>query len=174
MSIEIRQAQNSDAAQVAAILREAALWLDSIQQSLWQCNELAEEIVFEDVHAGRYYMAWMDGEAVGVMLLQFEDQMFWPDIPPGDSAFLHRFAVKRKVAGMGISTQMLNWAKEWTRQQGLKFLRLDCVTRPKLCALYERNGFIKHSNRQAGPYYVARYEYNTQNAVSSEQVVVMR
>ena len=61
---------------------------------------------------------------------------------------------------------MLDWAKTHTLERGLRYLRLDCVPRPKLCALYERNGFKKYSEIQAGPYYVVRYEFDTQ-ALSS-------
>ena len=39
-------------------------------------------------------------------------------------------------------------------------LRLDCdADRVSLRAVYERFGFVYHSDRQVGPYYVARYEY---------------
>jgi GNAT superfamily N-acetyltransferase len=161
VAVEVGQAQEGDAGLVSAVLTEAAEWLDSIGQSLWQCNDLAADRIAEDVGSGLYYIAWMGGEAVGVLRFQTEDKQFWPDAEPGSSAFIHRLAVRRKVAGRGVAAFMLNWAKDRTRSMGRGFLRLDCDLRPKLCALYERNGFTKHSERLVGPYLVARYEYCT-------------
>jgi hypothetical protein len=41
----------------------------------------------------------------------------------------------------------------------MKFLRLDTeASRAKLCALYESEGFTRHSERQVGRHYVVRYE----------------
>jgi GNAT superfamily N-acetyltransferase len=161
MAIEIRQAEIEDAEHVSSVLTEAAKWLDSIGQSLWQCDELAAARIADDVRAGLYFITWMDGDAVGTLRFQLEDSLFWPDVPPNSSAFAHRVAVKRRVAGKDVAAHMLNWAKDRPQTIGRKFLRLDCALRPKLCAFYERNGFTKHSERQVGPYLVARYECDT-------------
>ncbi len=163
MQIEMLQADVKDAAVVSDILTEAAGYLDSIGQTLWQSDELSVESIAGDVDSGLYSLAWSGGEAVGTLKFELEDKLFWPDIPLGSSAYVHRVAVRRRVAGMGVSTHMLDWAKTRTKQIGRSFLRLDCEPRPKLCAIYERNGFVKHSERQVGPYYVCRYEFDTEN-----------
>jgi GNAT superfamily N-acetyltransferase len=164
--IQMLQAGDKDARSVLDVLSEAARYLDSIGQALWRCDELSLESVAKDIDSGLYYLAWMDGESVGTLKFQLEDPVFWPDIPPGSSAYVHRIAVRRRVAGMGISSQMLTWAKQRTKEAGRTALRLDCELRPKLCAIYERNGFVKHSERQVGPYYVARYEYKVEHGES--------
>jgi len=161
--IQIRQAEPRDAAHVSSILCEAAEWLESIGQPLWQPEELTPESIANDVGAGLHFVEWNSNDPVGVVRFQLRDDMFWPDVPEGESAFIHRLAVRRSVAGIGLSKQMLDWAKARTRSFGLRFLRLDCVPRPKLCAVYERNGFTKHSEYQAGPYYVVRYECDTRS-----------
>lgn len=55
---------------------------------------------------------------------------------------------------------MMRWAVKQTRKLGQRYLRLDCAAdRSRLHPVYERFGFRHHSDRQAGRYYVARYEY---------------
>lgn len=164
------RAENNEAGTVSDILCEAARFLDSIGQTLWRCDELSTDSVVKDIDSGLFFLAWMDGEYVGTLKFQLEDPLFWPDIPWGSSAFIHRVAVRRKVAGMGVASQMLDWAKLRTKAIGRSLLRLDCELRPKLCAVYERNGFIKHSECQVGPYYVARYEFHVKY---SEQAPAM-
>jgi hypothetical protein len=48
------------------------------------------------------------------------------------------------------------------------FLRLDCeASRARLRAVYERIGIRFHSNKQVGPYFVARYEYDVTEILPS-------
>jgi len=85
--------------------------------------------------------------------------MFWSDMAEGDAAYVHRLAVRRAFSGQGVSTALLAWSVERTRMLGRRFLRLDTeASRAKLRALYENFGFRHHSDRQVGPYLVARYE----------------
>jgi GNAT superfamily N-acetyltransferase len=91
---------------------------------------------------------------------QTEDPEFWPDHPEPFAAYVHRLSIRREFAGRNISHAMLSWEVEHARTRGKGYLRLDCEAgRPRLRALYENFGFIHHSDKQVGPYFVARYEY---------------
>jgi len=158
--LHIRQAGPPDTAKVAEILSEAARWLEQRGMLMWRDDELVESRLADDVAAGLLFIAECDREAAGVVKFQLEDREFWPDVPQGESAFVHRLAVKRSFAGGEVSSSLLNWALERARALGKKYLRLDCeASRPKLRALYERFGFAHHSDRQVGPYFVSRYQY---------------
>ena len=81
-------------------------------------------------------------------------------MPLDESAFVHRFAVRRQHAGGKVSTVLLQWALSRTAALGRQYLRLDCeAARPKLRRVYERFGFQYHSDRQVGPHLLARWEY---------------
>jgi GNAT superfamily N-acetyltransferase len=159
MTISIRPANLSDAATVSAVLVEAAKWLEEAGMRLWRAEELREADIAANVAAGLFFIAECDCVAAGVVRFQLEDPLFWPDMPLGESTYIHRLAVRREFAGRGISTAILKWAAERTCTLGRSWLRLDCdAARPKLRAVYERFGFRHHSDRQVGPYFVARYE----------------
>jgi predicted N-acetyltransferase YhbS len=160
MEISIRQAALEDAAKVSAILQEAARWLEDRGAPLWQLDELSATSITSDLAGGLFFIAEDNGEPAGTIRFQLEDPQFWPDIPPGMSAFVHRLAVRRRHAGGIVASELLKWAAARTRMLGRQFLRLDCdAARPWLRAVYERFGFRHHSDRQVGPYYVSRYEY---------------
>jgi GNAT superfamily N-acetyltransferase len=160
MTLEIRQAQPADASIIEAMLLEAAEWVDALGEVMWETGELAGDRIAEEVTAGQFFIAVAGGDPAGAIRFQLEDALFWPDLPPGDSAFVHRLVVRRRFKGQGISTALLGWAVNHARGLGRSHLRLDCdKSRPKLQALYEGFGFRFHSFRQVGPYYVARYEY---------------
>jgi GNAT superfamily N-acetyltransferase len=160
---KVRCAVAGDAAVVGEILEEASRFADARVPGIvmWEQNELAPAHITAEIRDGQFFLAERDGEAAGVIRFQLDDRLFWPDLSnPGESAFIHRLAVRRRFAGRGVSTALLQWAVDRARTLGKGSLRLDCDDdRERLKALYERFGFRLHSHRQVGPYYVARYEY---------------
>ena len=144
---------------MSAILAEAADWLIARGMSMWQEGELAADSISADLADGLYYLAECDGVPAGTLRFQMSDPRFWPDVPQDEATYIHRLAVRRAFAGGRVSHLMLNWAAEQTAALGRSFVRLDCdADRTRLRAVYERFGFRYHSDRQVGPYLVARYE----------------
>ena len=128
---------------------------------LWKERELEPPNIAADVGEGLFFIAERLGNAAGVVRFQLEDPVFWPDVPQGEAVHIHRLAVRRRYAGTGLSTAILRWAVQRTQSLGRPYLRLDCVAaRPRLRALYESFGFRHHDDRQVGPYFVSRYEYD--------------
>lgn len=140
-------------------LLEAALWLEREGKPMWKVDELDPVRTAADVGAGLFILAEQSGDPAGVMKFQLEDPVFWPDVRPGDAAYVHRLAVRRRYAGTGVSKRLLGWAAERARALGRRYLRLDCeASRPRLRSFYESFGFRYHSDRHVGPYHVSRYE----------------
>jgi len=165
MRIFIEQAMAKDAGTVSNVLLEAAAWLRQRDQSMWRDNELVPEAIAADMAGGLFFVGKHDNETAGVIKFQLEDKKFWPDAPPGESAFIHRLAVRRRFAGGEVSNQLLRWAVERARNLKLKYVRLDCeASRPKLRAIYERFGFRHHSDMAVPPYFVSRYEFEIPSA----------
>jgi GNAT superfamily N-acetyltransferase len=158
-SPSITQALSADAGTVASILGEAAEWLAARGARMWWPEEVSETRIAPDVDAGLYYLARVDGEARGTVKFQMSDWSFWFDVDNGDSAFVHRLAVRRASAGTGLSTAILDWAAVRAESLGRRYLRLDCdPRRTKLCSFYEAHGFRRHSVIEAAGFVVARYE----------------
>jgi len=160
VEVRIRPASPADGGDIEAMLREAARWVDALGVVMWEEGELDRARIDVEVHAGQFVVAEVGGEMAGAVRFQLEDPLFWPDLPPGRSAFVHRLVVRRAFKGCGVSQALLAWAVDRARDEGRDALRLDCdADRLKLRALYEACGFRLHSHRQVGPYYVSRYEY---------------
>src|SRR6185369_8334876 len=104
MAIAIRQARPEDARLVEEILLEASRWVDALGVVRWEEGERLPEHIANEVAAGQFVIA---GVAAGVIRFQLEDHLFWPDLPEGESAFVHRLAVRRSYKGQGVSTALL-------------------------------------------------------------------
>jgi GNAT superfamily N-acetyltransferase len=168
MQLSIRQATPQDIDAVAEILGEAARWLDECGMPMWRQDELLPNYIAAEVRSGQFFLAECDGVPAGAIRFQLEDRLFWPDLPQDDSAFVHRLAVRRRFAGGEVSSALFLWAIARTHTLGRRFLRLDCeASRARLRAVYERIGFRFHSNKQVGPYFVARYEYDVTEILPS-------
>lgn len=149
----------ADAGLASSIMLEAAGWLKGQGQTLWFPEELTPEKLMVHIQTGELYLVMMGNSPVGTVIFQLHDKTFWPDMPEGDAAYIHKVILRRSVAGQGLGAQIIAWAKEKARSMGMAYLRLDTeAARTKLCALYESAGFTRHSFRQVGRHYVIRYE----------------
>ncbi|GMW02060.1 MAG: hypothetical protein AMXMBFR84_31960 [Candidatus Hydrogenedentota bacterium] len=168
MDLVIRQATIEDAATVLGILNEASRWLEDSGMAMWHTYELDDDHLRSGVASGQFVLASVEGNPAATLRFQLEDLLFWPDQPQDESTYIHRFAVRRQYAGKGVSAEMLQWVVDRTRELGRHYVRLDCqANRPKLRAVYERFGFRHHSDRQVGPHFVARYEYDVLDSFPS-------
>lgn len=159
MNIAIRQAGIRDAGQVSSVLNEAADWLRERGIPMWRADELAPDRIASGVARGDFFVAESGNEVAGTVKFQLQDELFWPDTPADEAAFIHRLAVRRSYAGGHVSGALLRWAADRARSCQRRYLRLDCeASRLRLREVYERFGFRHHSDRQVGPYFVARYE----------------
>ena len=155
----------ADAAEISEILLGAARWLEARGEPMWKGDELLPQNTLADIEAGMFFIAQRGNSLAGVLKFQLEDPLFWPDLPQGEAAFVHRLAVRREFAGIGVSTELLKWAADRAQSIGRGYLRLDCeASRPRLRAFYERCGFRHHSDRHVGPYFVSRYELSLSGA----------
>jgi GNAT superfamily N-acetyltransferase len=163
--MHVRQATLAEVDEVVSILVEAADWLAERGTPMWRDDELRPEAIAADVRGGLFCVAEIDGQLAGTIKFQLSDPEFWPDVPDGESAYVHRLAVRRRFAGGTVSSALLSWAADRAASLGRRYLRLDCeAARDRLRRVYERAGFSHHSNRQVGPYFVARYERDVREA----------
>ena len=159
MTIGVRVAAPAEATLVTAILSEAAAWLDARGIGLWTPEQVSVAAVAPEVERGLFFLAWLDGAAVGTMRLTTSDPAFWPEAVPGEALYLHRLAVRRSAAGGAVSSALLGWAARHGAALGARYLRLDAeASRTTLRGVYERFGFAYQDERVVGRATVARYQ----------------
>jgi len=156
--MNIEQAQTSDVPGIVSVLLEAEQWLARNGKSLWSATEIGPERVLRDVGAGLFHVARDGLHLAGVVKFELEDAYFWPEVPAGSSAFVHKLAVRREWAKMGVSTELLSHTRILAERVGRTHLRLDCMAdREGLRNLYESFGFTLHSIIRKGSTAYARY-----------------
>jgi hypothetical protein len=97
--LRIVSAQEKDLDTVLGILNEAAEWLASRGISgWWRPGSFSREAFLGQMARGEVYLAKLGGEAVGTIILQWKDRIFWKEVSP-DAGYVHKFAIRRAYAG---------------------------------------------------------------------------
>jgi len=131
MKVTIRATAPDELDEVLSVLDEAGAWLHAIGITQ-QCplsfsgREGTPETFTDQLNAGIVYLACIDDAAVGTFRLTEHDARVWPEAKTGEALYLHSLAVRRSVAGSGVATEMLTWARARAASLGMQELRLDC------------------------------------------------
>ena len=159
--IEIRKASEADIPVIEDILLDVVNWLDSTGNSLWTKEQVSWKRLSKDFSPEDFCIAYLDGEPAGCMALVDYDPLFWPEIPKGESLFIHKLAVKRRAAGKGVANALIGFAKDECIKRNMDYIRLDCHQfRYKVRKIYENEGFVCVDERCLwGKYHTAFYEW---------------
>ena len=142
MSGTIVEISSDRAAEVATILLAASAWSKLNSSFVWHAQDISVELLTAHSEKGELF-GWIENcEILGCMLLVHEDKVHWPDDRPGEALYLHKLAVKRSHAGIGIGEALVAFACRAAKSRGINLLRLDTVPETRLPAYYERQGFV--------------------------------
>ena len=128
------------------MLRDAAAWLKSIHIDYWQVwldpPENYVDWIRQGFDNGEFYFAQKDDvEVVGMLRLQYADEMFWGK-RDDKAGYIHSFTTNRKYKNQGAGSDILRLIEAKLADESIEFLRLDCAPHvEKLCAYYENYGF---------------------------------
>ena len=151
--------KNTQVETAIEIMQEAAKWLIQIDKPLWRLDDLTADKLLKEISREDFYVGWENDQSIAAMILQWQDPLFWKDVKPFESGFIHKLSVRRAFAGKGFSKEMIIFAESECIKRNIHFLRLDCAgDRPKLCGFYESLGFKQVQRKMVGKFDVAFYE----------------
>lgn len=141
--ITVKRAIESELEDIVAVLDSAAHWLASKGiTDPWHPGEWPRKRIMESIERGEVYLSKLGQRNVATITLQWSDEFFWPNYP-ADAGYIHRLAVATGFHRKKIGSQLLQWAELSARDNGKKFLRLNCMAANlALRNYYERAGFI--------------------------------
>jgi predicted N-acetyltransferase YhbS len=129
-------------AEAAEILAAASAWSATQTGFTWRADDIGSEALAAYCDKDQLFGLIDEGEIVGCMLLTDEDAVHWPDDRRGDALYLHKLAVRRSRAGMGVGEALVEFASREARMRGVPRLRLDTVPGTRLPEYYMRQGFV--------------------------------
>lgn len=165
MQLNIRKAKYEDVDALTAIYTQATNYKVSLGDMSWGKEAYTNEEIKGMIASGCMHAAFIDGELVGALLLQWDDDIVW-DSPKPNAGYIHQLAIKDGFHGQDLGVQLIDWATEETRRNGRQFIRLDCIDKnEKLCVYYEKQGFTQVGIKSipSNNYTAALYERHIPN-----------
>ena len=136
-----------------SVMREVAAWGREQGYRVWPNEWLTqEELITPDAQPENFCIGTIDGEIACAFILQWADSDYWPDAPKYEAAYLHKFCVRRKFAGMGMTKLVTEAICAECRKRGIRYIRLDTgldekvVRKIYLSAGYKIVDIIDYSN----------------------------
>ena len=87
-----------------SVMREVAAWGRQRGYRVWPDEWLTEEeLITPDAQPENFCIGMIGGEIACAFILQWADTDYWPNAPKQEAAYLHKFCVRRKFAGMGMT-----------------------------------------------------------------------
>lgn len=121
--LEIRFGEVENA---VSVMREVADWGRGQGYCVWPDEWLTEEeLITPDAQSENFCIGTIDGEIACTFILQWADGSYWPNAPKYEAAYLHKFCVRRKFAGMGMTRLVTEAIRAESRKRSIRQIRLD-------------------------------------------------
>lgn len=154
--MNIRQANNQDDwVRASELLIRVVEYLGKLGKPLWTKDQVSVAGLQRSYQLEELYFLF-ESQCVGVVFLQEQDPLFWPEITEQDSLYVHKLAIAPSFFGIG-SLAMKAVIQEAERR-GCRWVRLDCDDRPELHRFYLGNGFELVDFKNVDAFEVARYQ----------------
>jgi len=126
-----------------SLLQERAKWLDDRKMGMWKLSELSKEAIAARYDSPVPFLALDDEERVGGFLLMDKDNRYWGRKEKVSAFYVHKLFVRAGFGGWGYSDSMIEWIKQYGKQNGKAYIRLDYQRkREYLRKLYFSHGFV--------------------------------
>jgi GNAT superfamily N-acetyltransferase len=129
----------------------------------WKPENMNREFLLKHTEPNEYFVITIDDKPAASMVLQeTERNQSWKPIDgetPQKALYIHWVCVNRDFAGKGLSKKLIDFAKNEAQKRGFSRLRLDTIAEEKkLCAVYEKIGFVLMGSEKEGEHLTAFYQ----------------
>lgn len=143
MKLSVHQATAADTNDLLVILNEALRFKLAQDDATWETTPWTLQEATHSINGGATYIAVVNGQPAGSVVLIWEDERAWGEIGLDNKAgYIHRLAVRDSFRGQQVGIKIMDWCLDQIREHGRPYARLDCPAgNKKLCQYYEKQGF---------------------------------
>ncbi len=138
------QIQNSTIKDIPEIFRLygiASAWQRS-KQTVVVWPEFEQQLVETEVAEKRQWKIMMEDEIACVWATTFSDEQIWEERNADAAVYIHRIATSPKFRGNNFVAVIVDWARQYAKDNGKDFIRLDTLgNNTRLIKLYSNAGF---------------------------------
>ncbi len=140
MEKQILNSTLADIETLYAFYDEAIAYQTKVFHKHWVGFE--RSLVEREIAENRQFKILVDGEIACIFLITFNDAVIWKEKENNRSIYLHRIVTTAKFKGQGFVNDIVAWAKQYCKENGKDFIRMDTWgDNPKLKEYYVGCGF---------------------------------
>lgn len=125
---------------------------------LWRVDELAPAVLKNTYKLDELYFLCIDDAQVGLVFLQDQDHIFWPEALEDSACYIHKLAIDPDFVGRRLGLPSVLKIIDQAKREGKTWLRLDCDDRPALNRFYQGCGFSYVDTKKLPDLEVVRYQ----------------
>ncbi|KGL59207.1 MULTISPECIES: GNAT family N-acetyltransferase [unclassified Polaribacter] len=99
-------------------------------------------MVETEIAEHRQFKMLMNNEVVCIWAITFNDEQIWEERNRDSAIYIHRIATNPDFRGRNFVSKIVDWAKEYAKEKGIQFIRLDTLgNNTRLIKHYKNAGF---------------------------------
>ncbi len=137
--MKILNSQLTDLSKIFELYGIATEYMKLKNQVAWPV--FSEELITTEIEEGHQWKIEIENEIACIWATTLEDKLIWGS-KNEPSIYIHRIAVNPDFRGKNYVGTIVDWAKQYGRNNNLLYIRLDTVGLNKgLIAHYQKHGF---------------------------------
>ena len=105
------------------IYNQATSYQKTVNNKSWRGFERA--LIEKEIAENRHYIIKEGNEIACTFVITFNDLIIWKQASKDPAIYLHRIATSPKFRGRSYVKKIIEWAKEYAKQKGKEYIRLD-------------------------------------------------
>ena len=145
----LERAKLEECAQCVEIIRDGRAFQQEQGFEQWTQEYPSVSLIEQDLREGGGYLFKIDGQSAGYMYLSFDGDSSYADIDGAwrsdePYAVVHRIALRRQMAGRGLSSAIFAAIESLCRARGVFCIRIDTDKKnARMQHVLEKNGFVR-------------------------------
>jgi len=133
--MEIKNCLITDVAEIQSLYEAARSLQIQREMVVWPVFE--NTFIQNEITENRQWKILQDNLIACNWAITFEDKEIWGEKDRNDAIYIHRICTNPTLRGNRYIEKIVEWSKEYTRQLGKRFVRLDTLgNNTKLIAHY--------------------------------------
>lgn len=139
--MKIENSSQKDLEEIFRLYKEATKYQkNKFPENQWP--EFSRDLILQELEENRQFKIVIDREIACIWAVTFNDAEIWKDKNSDPAIYIHRIATNPHFRGRNFVSHIVEWAKEYARQNNKKFIRLDtCGNNLRLISHYCNAGF---------------------------------
>lgn len=121
--MEIINSTTEDIEAIFELYDEGTAYQKAVAKKHWKGFE--RSLVELEIKEKRQWKIVIDGQVACVFAITFNDPFIWPEKDKAPSIYIHRIATNPSFRGNSFVKHIIEWAKEYAKENDKCFIRMD-------------------------------------------------